>query len=136
MVKNEPNGTIYVGEYQGLYKIDLIDNLLTLNQPNYIGDKYDGFVYKNELKLDFKEQYLKSAMLDGNSITVPSTDVNIPVGEHTLVLTLKDEYKKYLDLFSGDVTTGQVTYKLWVKTLVDKSRLVMKQIKIQIYYQA
>jgi len=116
--------TNYSGDTNnGLCKIDLIDNLLTLNQPNYIGDKYDGFVYKNEQKLDFKEQYLKSAMLDGNSITVPSTDVNIPVGEHTLVLTLKDEYKKYLDLFSGDVTTGQVTYKLWVKASVDKSKI-------------
>ena len=62
-------------------------------------------------------------MLNGNSITVPSTDVNMPVGEHTLVLILKDEYKKYLYLFSGDVTTGQVTYKLLVKTSVDKSKI-------------
>ncbi|WP_342217484.1 hypothetical protein [Spiroplasma endosymbiont of Amphimallon solstitiale] len=110
----------------GLFKGHLINDLLKINKPDYWDSLFDGFVYKNEQKLDFKEQYLKSAILDGNSITVPSTDVDIASGEHTLILTLKDEYRQYLDLFSGDITTGQVTYKLWVKTSIDKNKINYK----------
>lgn len=107
----------------GLYQIDLIDNLLILKQPDYLGNKYDGFVYKNEQKLDFKGQYLKSAILDGNAITVPSTNVNIAVGEHTLILTLKNKYQQYLAAFNANPNTGQVIYQLWVKTVINKNKI-------------
>lgn len=52
--------------------------------------------------------------------------IDIPSGEHTLILTLKDEYRQYLDLFSGDITTDQVKYKLWVKRVIDKNKINYK----------
>ncbi|WP_342276468.1 hypothetical protein [Spiroplasma endosymbiont of Nebria brevicollis] len=68
-------------------------------------------IYNSVQKIDIKDKLVETATLDRNSIIVPSTNVNIPVGEHTLVLTLKD--KKLASVFGGDPTTGQVTYKLW-----------------------
>ncbi|WP_308150282.1 two-component regulator propeller domain-containing protein [Spiroplasma sp. AdecLV25b] len=122
-IKIAPDGTIWVGtnSNNGLYKIDLIDNLLTLNQPDYIGNKFNGFVYKNEQKIDIKSNYLKSATLDGNALTIPSMNVPINVGDHTLILTLnnKDDCNQYLGLFGGNATTGQVTFNFLIKNSIN-----------------
>ncbi|MBP1527342.1 MAG: hypothetical protein H9Q66_05415, partial [Spiroplasma ixodetis] len=120
------NGSIYytTGNYDSngsLFKVNLIDNLLKVNKPDYFDNLYDGLVYKNEQKIDIKNKFIASAKLDNKTVTVPTTDLDISTGEHTLFLTLKNEYKQYLDLFDGDVTTGTVTYKLWVKTAINKN---------------
>ncbi|CAB1054914.1 hypothetical protein [Spiroplasma endosymbiont of Danaus chrysippus] len=120
------NGSIYytTGNYDSngdLFKANLIDNLLKVNKPDYFDNLYDGLVYKNEQKIDIKDKFIANATLDGKSITVPTTNLDISTGEHTLFLTLKDEYKQYLDLFDGDFTTGTATYKLWVKTGINKN---------------
>lgn len=66
--------------------------------------------YNSEQKIDIKEKLVASAKLDNKSITIPTTDLDIPVGEHNLILTLKDEYKKDAKLFGGN--EGEVIYKI------------------------
>ncbi|WJG71311.1 WD40/YVTN/BNR-like repeat-containing protein [Spiroplasma ixodetis] len=113
------DGTIYVGtEKSGLL---IINSLLKLNKPNYLGNLYNGIVYNSIQKIDIKENLVASAILDGKSQTVPKIGLDIPVGEHNLILTLKD--KTLASVFGGDPNTGQVTYKLWVKTSIDKNKI-------------
>ncbi|WP_342276454.1 hypothetical protein [Spiroplasma endosymbiont of Nebria brevicollis] len=120
------NNVVYIGTFKGnggIWTINLIEQLITINKPDTIDKSwplYKGIVYNSGQKIDIKENLVASAKLDGNSITVPSTNVNIPVGEHTLVLTLKD--KTFANVFGGDPNTGEITYKLWVKTSIVKKR--------------
>ncbi|BDT05209.1 hypothetical protein [Spiroplasma ixodetis] len=119
VVNVNADGTIYVGtEKSGLL---IINSLLKLNKPNYLGNLYNGIVYNSAQKIDIKEKLVAKATLDNKSITIPTTDLDIPSGEHNLILTLKD--KTLATIFGGDVITGQVTYKLWVKTLIDKNKI-------------
>ncbi|MBP1528560.1 MAG: hypothetical protein H9Q65_04890, partial [Spiroplasma ixodetis] len=118
------DGTIYISIYKGLYTINPINLLLNVNKPDTFDKSwplYNGIVYSSTQKIDIKENLVASATLDGTSITIPTTDLDIPVGEHTLILTLKD--KKLASIFGGDTSTGQVTYKLWVKTSIDKNKI-------------
>lgn len=126
VVKSSNNGTIYVGKYQGLYKIDLLNNVFdsfsSKNKPDYFGNKYNGFVYKNEQIIELKPDYLKNATLDGVTIDVSSKQ-KITIGiKHNLVLTLnnKDNCNQYLDLFGGDPTNGQIIYNFWIKNEIGK----------------
>ncbi|WDA54911.1 MAG: hypothetical protein PPFGHCPK_01392 (plasmid) [Spiroplasma endosymbiont of Drosophila atripex] len=126
VVKSSNNGTIYVGKYKGLYKIDLLNNVFdsfsSKNKPDYFGNKYNGFVYKNEQIIELKPDYLKNATLDGVTIDVSSKQ-KITIGiKHNLVLTLnnKDNCNQYLDLFGGDPTNGQITYNFWIKNEIGK----------------
>ncbi|WP_174479960.1 hypothetical protein [Spiroplasma endosymbiont of Danaus chrysippus] len=120
-----PNGVIYIGtENKGLYTINPINLLLKITKPDTFDKSwplYQGIVYNSVQKMDIKENLVASATLDGKSITVPTTNLDIPVGEHNLILTLKD--KALASAFGGDFNTGQVTYKLWVKTSIDKNKI-------------
>uniref|UniRef100_UPI0018EB2084 hypothetical protein n=1 Tax=Spiroplasma endosymbiont of Danaus chrysippus TaxID=2691041 RepID=UPI0018EB2084 len=119
VVNVNADGTIYVGtEKSGLL---IINSLLKLNKPNYLGNLYNGIVYNYAQKIDIKKNLVASATLDEKSITIPTTDLDIPVGQHTLILTLKD--KKLASIFGGDTSTGKVTYKLWVKIAIDKNKI-------------
>ncbi|MBP1525259.1 MAG: hypothetical protein H9Q67_01940, partial [Spiroplasma ixodetis] len=119
------NNTIYVGTYnKGLYAINLIEQLIKINKPDTFDKSwplYNGIVYSSTQKIDIKDNLVASATLDGKSITIPTTNLDIPIGEHNLILTLKD--KTLATIFGGDTLTGQVTYKLWVKTLIDKNQI-------------
>jgi len=89
VVNVTPDGKIYLGtEKSGLL---IIDSLLKINKPNYLGNLYNGIVYNSAQKIDIKEKLVASAQLDGSSITVPTTNLDIPIGEHNLILTLKDK---------------------------------------------
>ncbi|WDA55027.1 MAG: hypothetical protein PPFGHCPK_01508 (plasmid) [Spiroplasma endosymbiont of Drosophila atripex] len=115
------DGTVYVGTigtllmHGKLYKIDIINNLLTMNKPDYVGDKDNGFIYKNEQKIGIKNNYLDKAILDNKNITIPTTDLNILVGKHHLVLILKDEYKA----LSGN-KTGTINFVFFIKNQINE----------------
>lgn len=122
------NGTIYVGTYideihGDLYKIDLTKKLLNLKRPDYYGNKYNGLVYNKETKIDIEDTYLSDATLDGQTQSLPKKDLILNDGKHILILTLKDKYKKYLNLFCGNIITGQITYNLWVKTKINSNEI-------------
>jgi len=117
----DKNQNIYIGTIIGLLKVD---NSLKISKPKYQGKLYNGFVYKNEQKIGIKENLVASATLDNKAITIPTTNLDIFAGEHILVLTLKDEIKQYAELFDGK--NGQITYKIWVKTSIDKDKINYK----------
>jgi len=120
------DGTIYVTtQNKGLYVTNPINLLLKINKPDTFDKSwlvYKAIVYNSVQKIDIKEQLVSSARLDNKSITIPTIDLDIPVGEHTLVLTLKN--KSLASVFGGDPITGQVIYKLWVKTkIIDTDKI-------------
>lgn len=121
----DSNGTIWIGtENDGLWIINSINSLLKIYKPDTFEKSwllYNGIVYNSVQKIDIKDNLVASATLDNKSITIPTTDLDIPVGKHNLVLTLKD--KKLASIFGGDTSTGKVTYKLWVKTSIDKNKI-------------
>ncbi|WP_375318072.1 WD40/YVTN/BNR-like repeat-containing protein [Spiroplasma endosymbiont of Virgichneumon dumeticola] len=85
------NGTLYftTGTYKtkrSLYKANLLDYLLDIKKSYYYGDKYNGLVYNQEQKINIKQEYLKNDVLDGATITIPATNVNLDKGTHTLTL--------------------------------------------------
>ncbi|WP_252319118.1 WD40/YVTN/BNR-like repeat-containing protein [Spiroplasma endosymbiont of Lariophagus distinguendus] len=120
----DKDNNVYVGTDKGLYITNPINLLLKIIKPDTFDKSwplYKGIVYDSIQKIDIKEKLVANATLDGKSITIPTTDLDIPIGEHNLILTLKD--KSFASVFGGDVTTGQVTYKLWVKTSIDKNKI-------------
>ena len=114
------NGTIYVGtDAAGLYQFssDLFYNLDFTN--DYLNS--DGYnVFATERSITLKAQYLQSASLDGNQLTVPST-TQIPVGQHKITMTVKTAYQQ--DAYEAGLAdqNGVITLKVWVKKSVDTS---------------
>ncbi|MBP1528228.1 MAG: hypothetical protein H9Q65_03125, partial [Spiroplasma ixodetis] len=121
------SNVVYMGTYKGnggIWTINLIEQLIKVNKPDNFDKSwllYSGIVYNSAQKIDIKENLVASATLDGKSQTVPKIGLDIPVGEHNLILTLKD--KTLASVFGGEPNTGQVTYKLWVKTSIDKNKI-------------
>ncbi|WP_342276667.1 hypothetical protein [Spiroplasma endosymbiont of Nebria brevicollis] len=117
-----PDGAVYVGTNHGTWVVNLINLLLNINNNGFFNNKiYSGVVYNKEQKIGIKDNFIESTILDSKNITIPVTDLDLTNGEHTLILTLKDEYKQNADLFGGK--DGQVTYKLWVKTSIDNDKI-------------
>ena len=119
------NNTTYVGTYdKGLYAINLIERLIKISKPDTFDKSwllYNGIVYNSVQKIDIKDELVETATLDNKNITLPATDLDITVGEHVLILTLKD--KSLASDFGGYTNTGKVIYKLWVKTTIDKEKI-------------
>ncbi|WP_338987455.1 hypothetical protein [Spiroplasma endosymbiont of Dasysyrphus albostriatus] len=53
-------------------KYKLINRLINFNQPDYFGNKYNGFVYKQEQKIDINDNFISLAKIDDKTITIPN----------------------------------------------------------------
>ena len=115
------NGTIYIGkdEGNGLWQFN-INLLYTLDFANdyFNSDGYN--VFATERSISLKNQYLQSATLDDNQfyLTAPST-MQIPVGKHTITMTVKATYQQ--DAYESGLAdkNGVITLKVWIKTRIN-----------------
>lgn len=95
-------------------KYKLINRLINFNQPDYFGNKYNGFVYKQEQKIDINDNFISLAKIDDKTITIPNFQVSLDEGEHEVSLLLKSDFKNFYNLFNAD-ENGFVHYKFWIK---------------------
>lgn len=95
-------------------KYKLINLLVSFNQPDYFGNKYNGFVYKQEQKIDINDNFISLAKIDDKTITISNFQISLDEGEHEISLLLKSDFKNFYNLFNAD-ENGFVHYKWWIK---------------------
>lgn len=100
-----------------------VDISETIPKNYYLNTNTKTFVYNKKQLISVNEKFIKSATLDLKNITIPTTDLEFTNGQHTLVLTLKDEYKQSAILFGGNENTGEITFNFWIKTSIDKKNI-------------
>jgi len=83
-------------------KYKLINRLINFNQADYFGNKYNGFVYKQEQKIDINDNFISLAKIDDKTITISNFQVSLDEGEHEVSLLLKSDFKNFYNLFNAD----------------------------------
>ncbi|WP_252319556.1 hypothetical protein [Spiroplasma endosymbiont of Lariophagus distinguendus] len=101
-------------------KCKLINLLINFNQPDYFGNKYNGFVYKQEQKIDINDNFISLAKIDNKEISIPNFKFQLNEGEHEIALLLKPELNNFYDLFNAD-KNGFVYYKFSIKKNMDNN---------------
>lgn len=118
------------GEEAQIYKLDFNHSFINYKNPDYIGNKFNGFVYNQEQEIDIKADYLTSATLNGKLITIPYSKFKLTPGIHKLVVTVKEQYRKYLGLFGDNAKTGKITYNFWIEPFKDIKNEIKYEVNI------
>lgn len=91
-----------------------INKLINFNKPDYFGNCYNGFVYKQEQRIDINDNFISLARIDDNTITISDFQVSLDEGEHEISLLLKPEFNNFYNLFNADKNVF-IHYKFWIK---------------------